>query len=401
MRGKIRQDGTIDGSAIGLSTRGSNEGTNHIVSVSPQKQMGYDNIINDPRMALPIRGPNGDNEFYMVGASTRMREIYKMIANIGANSPVQDCILVRGETGTGKELVARAIHQYTQCFNRTSGPLVKVDMTALPENLIESELFGHEKGAFTGADKPVTGILLGAEPDGAVVIDEVSKIPYLIQAKLLGAIEDKIVIPVGSGGTKHKIKARIIITTNGNLEEMVKNNEFREDLYHRINLIGINLPSLRERKEDIPLMVTYFLEQYNTRYNKKVGVDSEAINELLRYDWPGNVRQLKNTVQKLVFNNNKGTIYTEEVIKCLEPEKKLIKREDDDLFKQFKRGDLPFKAYSRRSTEEAEKRAIVFAINTERGNLWNAAKRLGIDYTTLHYKKKEYVILTQDVIRPG
>src|SRR3990167_3698922 len=121
MRGKIRQDGTIDGSAIGLSTRGSNEGTNHIVSVSPQKQMGYDNIINDPRMALPIRGPNGDNEFYMVGASTRMREIYKMIANIGANSPVQDCILVRGETGTGKELVARAIHQYTQCFNRTSG----------------------------------------------------------------------------------------------------------------------------------------------------------------------------------------------------------------------------------------------------------------------------------------
>jgi DNA-binding NtrC family response regulator len=237
----------------------------------------------------------------LLGGSEAMRHVYDNIQRVASKTaPVQ----IRGESGTGKELVARAI---VQCSDRRDHPFVAVNCAALPENLIESELFGHEKGAFTGATAARPGQIELAE-GGTLFLDEIGSLGLNLQGKLLRVLQERQVLRLG-GKSPKRIDFRLITATNENLEEMVQAGKFREDLYYRIHVVPINLPSLRERKEDLPLLVNHFLQMYcagNGVPLKKL--EPEVMEILEDHDWPGNVRELENVIQRLVIMADSETI---------------------------------------------------------------------------------------------
>src|SRR6201988_4192821 len=223
----------------------------------------------------------------MVGDSKQMREIFSLIRQM---APTTASVLITGESGTGKELVARAIHRLSP---RSGGPFSAVNCAALPETLLESELFGHEKGAFTGADKSTRGLLSQAN-NGTFFLDEVGDMPLSIQAKLLRMLQDRQFYPVGSEKPV-LVNVRIIVATNKDLEQEVAKGNFRLDLFYRLHVIPIHLPPLRERKEDIPLLADRFLKQIAQQMHKDLkGITPEAMQKLMLYEWPGNVRELEN-----------------------------------------------------------------------------------------------------------
>lgn len=230
----------------------------------------------------------------IIGESSKMRKIYEIISNV---SNTEANILIQGETGTGKELVARAIHYNS---TRKDHPFVKVDCAALAETLLETELFGHEKGAFTGATKDRIGRFRTADR-GTIFLDEIGNIPMAVQAKLLRVLQDHEFEAVGSD-QPIKVDVRIVAATNADLEDRVEKGLFRRDLFYRLNVIRIFLPSLRERIDDIPMLVSHFLSIHNNKNRKTVeGISRESLSKLMSYAWPGNIRELENVIERAVI----------------------------------------------------------------------------------------------------
>ncbi len=237
----------------------------------------------------------------IIGKSKKMQELYDVISTV---SSTDANILITGDTGTGKELVAKAIH-----FNslRNKKPFVPINCAALPENIIESELFGHESGSFTGAVKRKVGKFEFCS-GGTIFLDEMSSMPLSVQAKLLRVLQEKKVERLG-GNESIDVDVRIVTATNKDLPDMVSKEKFREDLFFRLNVIPINVPPLKERKEDIPLLANHFLEKYNKANNKEIkGVSGDVLNDMISYDWPGNVREFENIIERAVIMAKKDII---------------------------------------------------------------------------------------------
>ncbi len=298
----------------------------------------------------------------MIGESRPMRQLNRLIAKA---APSDSTVLIRGESGTGKELAARAIH----CGSpRARKPFVAVNCAALPEQLAESELFGHERGAFTGAIGQKRGLLEAAD-GGTIFLDEIGELPLALQAKLLRALQEREFLRVG-GVRPIKVNVRVIAATNRDLEAMVKDGRFREDLYYRLNVFPLTLPPLRERREDIVLLARYFLRQFSEACKRTVrGFSQPALNCLLRYDWPGNVRELANAVERAVTLSDTEFIHP------------------FDLPEAIRELDAPTDAaglHLPTAVKEAKKRLILQAIEQALGNLTAAAKLLGVDAANLH-----------------
>ncbi|ABO49846.1 two component, sigma54 specific, transcriptional regulator, Fis family [Desulforamulus reducens MI-1] len=250
--------------------------------------------------------PASSTGINIIGNSPSMRNVYKDIGRVADSNAT---VLIQGESGTGKELVARAIHYNS---SRRNNPFIKVNCANLPDSLLESELFGYEKGAFTGASSLKVGRFELAH-EGTIFFDEIGEISLATQAKLLRAIQEKEFDRVG--GTKTiKVNVRILAATNRKLKQSVREGEFREDLFFRLNVVNIEIPPLRDRKEDIPLLIAHFLAKYNKEFNKEIkGFSKEAIKLLIGYDWPGNVRELENVVERSIIMARGAIIVPEDI----------------------------------------------------------------------------------------
>ncbi len=236
----------------------------------------------------------------IIGQSDRMQEVFAAVHRV---APTKATVILRGESGTGKELIARALHYMSP---RNKGPFIKFNCASIPEGLLESELFGHEKGAFTGAIFSRKGRFELANK-GTIFLDEVGDLPLMLQPKILRVLQEREFEPVGSEKTI-KVDVRLITATSRDLESLVSQGKFREDLYYRLNVIPIFLPPLREREEDIPALIEYFLTKFNNEHNRSVHLDKNALQVLMNYEWPGNVRELENTVERLVIMSTSDII---------------------------------------------------------------------------------------------
>lgn len=302
----------------------------------------------------------------MVGRSASMRRVFEMIAHI-KDLPAN--VLIVGESGTGKELVARAIH-YSSARSRE--PFIPINCAAIPETLLESELFGYLRGAFTDAKKDRKGLFQEAHK-GTLFLDEISLLAVNLQAKLLRVIEDKEVRRLGSSQGE-KVDVRILSASNLDLEQLCEEGRFRKDLYYRLNVIQIDLPSLRERAEDIPLLVDHFIRKFSVEIEKKPGgIDEQALAALVSYDWPGNVRELEHTIERAVLLSKSDKIGPSDL-----PLQVLAKgRKEISLAA----------ALSRRYTlQDLEREYIQRVLETTGGNKTEAARILGVDRTTLYRK---------------
>jgi DNA-binding NtrC family response regulator len=300
----------------------------------------------------------------IVGQSPALREVLQQVEMVAA---ADSTVLLLGETGTGKELIARAIHNLSP---RRSHAFVKVNCAAIPTGLLESELFGHEKGAFTGAVAPRTGRFELADR-GTVFLDEIGDIPLELQPKLLRVLQEQEFERLGSTRTK-KVDVRVVAATHRDLEEMIVQNQFRLDLYYRLNVFPIHIPPLRERPEDIPLLVRHFVQQFARQMNKTIeAISSETMESLIRYPWPGNIRELQNVIERSVIVHEKGKLSVTQSSLCLECHR-----------------TAPATASYRRSVAD-EREVIGAALAKARGRVSGpsgAAARLGIPPSTLESK---------------
>jgi DNA-binding NtrC family response regulator len=303
----------------------------------------------------------------LVGVSERMKKIYRLVSKVAVQ---RHPVLIMGESGTGKELVARAIHTHGPWRDN---PFVPVDCGALPPTLIESELFGHVKGAFTGAAQSRQG-LLAAAGSGTVFLDEIGELPIELQSRLLRALQEHEIRPLGSN-ERIRFEARIIAATNQELEAAIKRGAFRKDLFFRLNVVSIKMPSLRDRKEDIPALARHFLAQFDSR-KPATQISDEAMGRLMSYDWPGNVRELENCIQRAVSLGSGTFIQMQDL-----PSSMLY----HILRKSSSRPDLT-------SLQALEEQAIRQALQATGGDRVRAAKLLGIGKTTIYRKLKEYGI---------
>jgi len=304
----------------------------------------------------------------IVGQNKQLLDIFDLIQTASQSKAT---ILLTGESGTGKELVAKAIHYNSP---RKDQPFIRVNCAALPENLIESELFGHEKGAFTGAIRQTKGRFELAD-GGSLLLDEISEMPYPLQAKLLRVLQESEFERVGSG-VPVKVDVRIIATSNRNLPDRIKNGSFREDLYYRLNVISIEVPPLRSRKDDLPLLVDHFINRFNEEDNKQVeGISEKALKLLSSYPWPGNVRELENLVHRAV-------------VTCKE---KTITHRDFPSYLALGPNALMSDMLSEPITvAEGEKILILKSLERHGGNRTKAAEELAITTRTLRNKLHEY-----------
>ncbi len=306
----------------------------------------------------------------IVGNSNKMREVYQMISQVCKSNAT---VLVRGESGTGKELVANSVHYNS---NRAKGPFVKVNCAAIPTNLIESELFGHEKGAFTGAIKQKLGKFELAHK-GTIFLDEIGSIGLDVQANLLRVLQEKEFERVG-GQKTHKVDVRIVAATNKNLEQAVEDGTFRGDLYYRLNVFPIYLPPLRERKTDILLLSDFFLEKYSKENNKEIKrFSTPAIDMLMEYHWPGNVRELENCIERSVLLCDGGVVHSYHLPPTLQ-----TGSESDTL------PDLSMED----AVASLEKEMIIDALKNTRGNITLAAQVLKTTVRKFAYKAKKYEV---------
>ncbi len=312
---------------------------------------------------------------YLLGKSDPMKKVIKQIQQISYSS---FSLIIQGETGTGKSFIARNIHNLSQ---RARGPFVTVDIGAIPESLVESELFGHEKGAFTGAEKKKKGFFEIAD-GGTLLIDELQNLSPYVQSKLLAAVEKKSIFPLGNT-TPVKTNVRIIGATNTDILNSVKMKDFREDLFYRLSEFIITLPPLKERTDDIPFLSEKFFTEAADDLDKKIiEISDEALNQLTGYSWPGNIRELKNVIRRAVLLSDDEIIKPEHI--AFQTAKKDKSREKTEPMTSDK--------YTGLSLNEIEKTAIIKALQITNGNKAKAASMLQIDYTTLHRKIKKYGI---------
>ncbi|MFH1974683.1 MAG: sigma-54 dependent transcriptional regulator [Pseudomonadota bacterium] len=308
----------------------------------------------------------------IIGRSPAMVKLLETVALV---APSEATVLITGESGTGKELIAGAIH-----FNsaRKEGPFVKINCAAITDTLLESELFGHEKGSFTGADRRKEGRFIQAN-GGSILLDEISEMPLSMQVKLLRVLQEREITRVG-GENAVKTDVRVIAATNRDLKEMVASWAFREDLYYRLNVVNLRTPALRERKEDIPLLATSFLEMFAERNRKKVkGFTPGAMDGIVKYEWPGNVRELMNAVERAVVLARSEYLDEDDL-----PD--VIKRSGDNQSIAWPEvADMPL--------EEIEKISILRTLEFLGGNKSETARRLGITRRTLHKKLKKYGVM--------
>ena len=317
-----------------------------------------------------------DTSERIVGNAPAMQEVYKVIGRVAASDAT---VLISGETGTGKELVARTIHSYS---DRRNGPLVTVSCSTLPETLLESELFGHEKGSFTSAIAQRKGRFELAHK-GTIFLDEIGEMSLSTQKKLLRVLQEREFERVG-GSAPIKIDVRVVTATNKNLQEEVQKKNFREDLFYRLNVIAIHLPPLRERRDDIPALVDHFLDKHRFSHSSPPArISAEAIAVLQNQDWPGNVRQLENVIQRAVVMARGGTITSQH----LYLEEQWSERKFIDV-QQKVRERVPMKDV----LSEVERQMIVEALHQSHENRSQAAKTLGIYRRLLYAKIKEYGI---------
>jgi DNA-binding NtrC family response regulator len=302
----------------------------------------------------------------LIGVSMKMQRVYKMIEKVSQH---EYPVLVLGESGTGKELVARSIHF---SGTRRSRPFAPVDCSSLVPTLIESELFGYVKGAFTGAMQAKQGLLEAAQ-GGTLFLDEIGDMPVDLQAKLLRALQEREVKPVGST-ERRQINVRIIAATNRDLETAIHSGTFRQDLYFRLNVVQIKLPPLRDRKSDIPILVTAFLEKFSDPQEPVRTIAEEAMRRLIAYDWPGNVRELENVIERAVALGSGPVLHVGDLPSSLQyPTTERVPEKDEIL-----------------PLEELERRAILRTLRETGGDKLSAARMLGIGKTTLYRKLKQY-----------
>jgi len=312
-------------------------------------------------------------EFTTVEITSKNSQMKGIIKLIDSAAKSKSTVLIQGESGTGKEMIARAIHMKSP---RNKGQFVAVNCAALPEGLMESELFGHEKGAFTGAIQKKEGKFKLADR-GTILLDEISEMPMFLQAKLLRVIQEREIDPVGAHSS-FEVDVRIIATTNRDIQKEVKNGKFREDLFYRLNVIPLTLPKLADRKEDINDLIDYFLKKYCDENDKKIeGIEKDAFEFLLSYHWPGNIRELENTIERAVVIADAKKIQ----IKDLMLSRPLVIGGEDE-------GDDLLKAGS--TISEMEQKLIVMSLKKTNGNKTKAADMLGINVKTLRNKIKEY-----------
>ena len=322
----------------------------------------------------------------LVGSSEQMVEVFKLVKICGES----DCktVLVLGESGTGKELIARAIHDYS---SRRAAPFIEVNCAAIPENLLENELFGHEKGAFTDASSKEKGIFESAQ-GGTVFLDEIGDMPLAMQAKILKVIENRSFRRVG-GRENLTVDVRIVAATNCDLTALVQNGGFRSDLYYRLNALTIRLPPLRERRGCLHTLIDYFIKRLNSEYAKMfIGISPEALECMERYPWPGNVRELRNTIERAMMLDSGPIILPKHL-----PEE--ITREDKNPAVEWPgAGMAPGNSLNLHlppegiTMDSVEKELITTALRQHNNNQTRAAKALGMSRDTLRYRIKKYAI---------
>jgi len=340
------------------------------------RAMEHTRLKEENRMLRETLGQKFDSQ-NIIGKSPAMRKLLETVAQVAASEAT---VLVSGESGTGKELIAGAIH-----FNslRKDGPFVKINCAAITETLLESELFGHEKGAFTGAERRKEGRFSQAH-GGTLLLDEVSEMSLMMQVKLLRALQEREFSRVGGEATI-KVDVRVIAATNKNLMDQINEGAFREDLYYRLNVVELEVPPLPDRKEDIPLLAQHFLDIFAAKNRKEIkGFTPGAMDNLIRYRWPGNVRELMNAVERGVVLARTNYLDVSDF-----PFMKNTMREDErdsaGSAMSAMQGDMPL--------EEVEKAAILSTLQAAGGNKSEAARRLRITRKTLHKKLKTYGVM--------
>jgi transcriptional regulator with PAS, ATPase and Fis domain len=298
----------------------------------------------------------------MVGDSGPMKDVYRFIAKV---APTEATVLVLGESGTGKELIARAIHRNS---NRAQAPIAAINCAAITETLLESELFGYEKGAFTGAVAQKKGRLEAAN-GGTVFLDEIGELAPSLQAKLLRVLQDHELVRVG-GTQSIKIDVRVIAATNRDLAAQVRAGSFREDLYYRLNVVSVRAPALRERRDDIPALAQYFVEKCSARCKRRVaGISPEALTCLSAYDWPGNVRELENAIERAVVLGSTDMLMADDL---------------PDAVLETASTATPGAATFHESVAEHKRELIIEAVKASGGNYTEAARKLGLHPNYLH-----------------
>ena len=336
-------------------------------------KLALERALDHTRLARESQEPGraqSEASSLLLGRSEAMRELVEMVETV---APTEATVLVSGESGTGKELVARAIQAAS---TRRDKPFVTINCAALAENLLESELFGHEKGAFTGADRRREGRFVQAH-GGTLFLDEIGEMPLSLQAKLLRVLQQGEVQRVGCDETI-KVDVRVIAATNRVLADEVAAGRFREDLFYRLNVIGLEVPPLRARREDIPLLASTFLERHAAANRKTIkGFTPQAMDAMLRYGWPGNVRELENAVERAVILSG-GEYVADRALPLAVQNAPVPDADGEEL------------ALGSMSLEDVERKAIEATLRETEDNKSEAARRLGITRATLHSKLKKY-----------
>jgi two-component system response regulator HydG len=339
-----------------------------------ERAMDHSQLKQENRLLRESIGGRFDRR-NIIGRSAPMERLLDTVAQV---APSEATVLIVGESGTGKELIAGAIHHNS---HRKERPLVKMNCAAVTETLLESELFGHEKGAFTGAYKRKEGRFVQAD-GGTLFLDEVSEMSLAMQAKLLRVLQEMEITRVG-GEEPLKVDVRMVAATNKDLTQEIDGGRFREDLYYRLNVVSLRMPPLRERREDIPLLAQHFLTQFAQKNQKPVkGFTPQAMDSLLKYDWPGNVRELMNAVERAVVLSRSDYLADEEFALVLR-----VKTEEERSEPVETKGpaNLPL--------DEVEKTTILNTLDAAAGNKSETARRLGITRRTLHKKLKKYGLM--------
>ena len=341
-----------------------------------ERAMEHTRLKEENRLLRQTLGQQFNSQ-NIIGKSPAMLKLLETVSQV---APSEATVLISGESGTGKELIAGAIH-----FNslRKDGPFVKINCAAITETLLESELFGHEKGAFTGADRRKEGRFSQAH-GGTLLLDEVSEMSLMMQVKLLRALQEREFNRVG-GEVTIQVDVRVIAATNKDLMEQINDGAFREDLYYRLNVVELQVPPLSHRNEDIPLLAQHFLETFAAKNRKAIkGFTPKAMDNLIRYDWPGNVRELMNAVERGVVLARTDYL---DVTDFSFMQNSMLQTDQDsaDSAALSEKGDVPL--------EEIEKAAIINTLQAAGGNKSEAARRLGITRKTLHKKLKAYGVM--------